>query len=176
MRDTDAGLLRLYQSCVDAGPAICPIHEENANLIDERVKRLIDKLSIVPLPYYNATSGLYDVLDGSDVKVALFGGLYSPQIDGKNFLTAFAELKEGNTALMMEMYPRAGLQSKLACKCPVPPYDHGSYSSPERRYSIVCGDGDELFDGIEELRKHYARMAEDSPFFSGVWDMKSSCM
>lgn len=51
LRDTDAALFDIYQACVHASPKECSMYEENAELIADRVEKLLAKIKAEPIPF-----------------------------------------------------------------------------------------------------------------------------
>ncbi len=174
MRDIDAEANQIYQTCVDAGPSICPLYEESANLVEKRIKNIIGKLTAMPVPYSNATTGTYDVIDGSDVKMTLFKMLYKPHTIGSTVFSAISEIEKGNTGPMAQIYPRAGLRDALACECPATPPSMLN-GGGEVEIAIACGECEEVNDGIPQLMERYQRVAKYSAYFTVLFNRWTFC-
>ena len=175
LRDTDAGLHRFYQACVDAGPLACPIHESSAQKIHDRVQSLFNKLRSYPISFYNAETMSYGRVDYSVLKQVMFATLYKPYNTGKELVSAIADLEQGIAEPMYQLSEMKRAHNLLleAHTCPVSPRDP---SMPWRgnTLAIACGDGDPVQDGVDELRSYYEDMAESS-MFADIWWPRIGC-
>lgn len=96
LRDADAVLFDVFQSCVLAGPEKCPMYEHNAWLISERLNKLLAKIKAEPLPYLWSGS-FYRPIDYSTVKSMIFSSLYKTHGgSGKTLLSLLAALERGD--------------------------------------------------------------------------------
>lgn len=168
LRDTDKGLLQLYQACADVGPLACPIYESTAEKVKARVDALLEKLRTHPVAFYNETTGAYGEVDYSIAKGAIFGVLYNPHTSGRNLTVALADLENGIAEPIYQFARRKPDDDDLLCECPtVPPvpFAQGSHIT----LAVACGDGPPLNTTVDELRAFYDDMAKNSTFAEGWW-------
>ena len=174
LRDADAALLNLYQSCVDAGPAVCPLYGNSTYEVADRVNRMIETLAREPKPWYLPVPNFYGLIEAIDIKLSIFGTLYNVHTVGRFLFNFLAEL-ETNTTSRFHASMRPAMGSVLKCDC------SGSPSTPlgfarEASLAIACGDGEEVISGVGELREHYEHMASNySAQFAYLWSLRAEC-
>lgn len=171
LRDTDAALFDIYQSCVHVGPKECPMHEETAGLIAERVDRILTKIREEPIPFLTIGRGgvfreSYGLIDYSRVKGWIFSLLYTTHGGGKFLMSILAQLERG---VMVDI--DGGLDPLFACHCSEPdlPWDGNTHS-----LAIACGDAPPNDETLEESRALYDKMAQNTSF-SDVWPIHLYC-
>ena len=170
--DTDAELKGFYEECVKAGPYACPIYGSSAEMIHERVTRLMERLRTQPTAFYNQSSGEHGVVDYDVVKGGLFLTLYDPTKNGLEFAKALASLESGNAEPMWQMSTKAKNRKLFECECSsggVRPYD-GEFVIA----AIACGDGTPVEDTLDELKTRLENMSKQS-IFADVWPVRALC-
>lgn len=173
LRDTDAALFDIYQSCVHAGPKECPMYEENVVLIAERINKLLTMIKAEPIPFLTIGGGgasrdTYGLIDYSMVKGWIFSSLYNTHGGpGKFLMSILAQLERG---VMVDVY-YGFLDSLFACHCSGPdvPWDGNTHS-----LAIACGDAPPIDETLEESRALYEKMAQNTSF-ADVWPMHLYC-
>lgn len=176
LQDTDAGLFKLYQACVDAGSHVCPVYESTSGEIHARVHRLLASLKVKPISFYDAETGTYGIVDYATAKRTIFTVLFAPHALGKILLSALADLEQGHSQSLFqlsEMNVAQGLVTD-ACACPAAPRETWSVNTRENSLAIACGDGDVVTDDVDALREYYDKMAESS-MFAETWWFRTGC-
>ncbi|THH30474.1 hypothetical protein EUX98_g3728 [Antrodiella citrinella] len=177
LMDTDTELFRLYQACVEAGPFVCPIHESSAEKIHDRIQTLLTQLRSYPVSFYNATTGVYGEVNYSLVKSVIFATLYNPYSLGKGLTAALVDLEQGNPESIWQLSRAKEADGLLtgSCACPATPGKPWSRMiGRENTWAIACGDGDDVTDDVDTLRKYYDDLAEDS-IFAENWLIRVGC-
>lgn len=172
LRDTDAALFDIYQSCVHAGPKECPMYEANAERIAERIDKLLTKIKAEPIPFLTIGGGgasrdTYGLIDYTRVRAWIFSSLYTTHGGGGKFLMSIlAQLERG---VMLSLSD--GLDFLFACHCSEPdlPWDGNTHS-----LAIACGDAPSNDETLEESRALYVKMAQNTSF-SDVWPIHLYC-
>lgn len=156
---------------MDAGPLLCPLHENSAEKIHNRIQTLLNNLRSYPVSFYNATTGAYGEVDYSLVKSALFRTLYSPYSLAKPLISALAGLERGNLEPIYELsaMKEVGKLITGSCACPATGGDLSSKSSVYDVLSIACGDGDLVTDDVDTLKKYYDDLSSSSIFAEAWW-------
>ena len=172
LRDTDAEATRFYQACVDAGPFQCRMYEGTSLGVETRIKHIVDRLSILPIQFYDPTTGAYGILSGTDIKVALFKTLFRPYANGRAFYSALAALEDSDMLPMARMSGK-NLRDVSTCECPAP--SSVLLKGDEGTVAIACGECAEVHDGLPELKEHYKRTANYSSFFSPLMNRRTDC-
>ncbi|TCD60883.1 hypothetical protein EIP91_009374 [Steccherinum ochraceum] len=173
--DADATLFQIYQACVDAGPVLCRIYEKTTEGIHARVQNLLTRLRTEPVSFYNATSGVYAVVDYSLVKQAIFRTLYTPYTDGKTLTIALAELELGNAEPIFKLSDVKDAYKSITAPCDCSPSRSGPDAERmENVMAIACGDGEPVEGDVASLKEFYDEMAGESTF-AEVWYLRVGC-
>ncbi len=115
LRDADAALLNLYQSCVDAGLATCPLYSNSTYEVADRVNRIIESLAREPRHWYLPGPNLYGLIEAADVKRAIFGTLYNVHTGGRFLFNLLDEL-ETNITPRSHASIKPAIRSLLTCE------------------------------------------------------------
>ena len=174
--DTDAELQFVYETCVQAGPEVCPLYESSADLIARRVQNLIHKLNTHPIAYSHHDSGDYGILRGSDVQSGIFAALYGPYGLTSILFQIIAQLEKENVKPLISLgLTRTGLLLKgLECSCPSSPFLRSINVLSKTGPAIACGEADPIYEGFEELREYYKKLSTTSQFAS-LWNTHAEC-
>ncbi|PSS36784.1 hypothetical protein PHLCEN_2v1415 [Hermanssonia centrifuga] len=180
--DTDAVLDWFFESCAEAGPEACALHESSAEKIKSRLNSLYESLKYSPIPVSakgsDFTAADYGLVDYALVRKLIFGFLYAPYpgmrpggVTPSALASALAAAENGNGLPLWDLQKNGTEQFK--CKCggganPVPRTDGATVA-------IACGEGDVVEDSIEELQAHYEKMSQDSTF-AELWTVHASCV
>ena len=172
LRDADAALFDIYQSCVRAGPEECPLHEETAELIAKRVDRLLDRIKVEPIPYYNPggpSGDTYGVIDYALVKGMIFDTLYNTHGGGRLLLVTLSKLEKQDL-----LFAYRYIDSLFQCECP----ESGKKSLPWQymtpTYGIACGDAEPIDETMEDAVALYEKIAQNTTF-ADTWPLHLFC-
>ncbi|KAI5122028.1 hypothetical protein M0805_008019 [Coniferiporia weirii] len=180
LRDTDAALLDIFQSCVEAGPAKCALFENSTALVQARVDRILNGLRTQPVMVYDPSpepyGDTYGTVDFSLAKYVVFSVLYRTHAIGAHLVDALAALERGNGSAVYALSQRRGLDALMACDCATPGEQGETAPSGGREagVSIACGDVVGGHESLDELRLGYEEMAETSTF-ADTWLSRSRC-
>ncbi|KLO10632.1 hypothetical protein SCHPADRAFT_916291 [Schizopora paradoxa] len=178
--DTDAALLDICKACVKAGPEKCGLHEDSAELVLERINKLLDGLKSQPIPVVKKSSEHdmtpeYGLVNYETVKSVIFGVLYNTHTAGAFLFNMLAELEKGNALPWFQMSPARAFRSLLACDCPAPGHELPQfYGLFEHTLAIACGDTPLENESLEDVQKVYDDIAKISTF-ADVWGMHVRC-
>lgn len=174
LRDVDAALLSLYQSCVDAGPSVCPLYGNSTYEVADRVNRIIETLAREPRPWYLPGPNFYGLTEAVDFKLSIFGTLYNVHAGGRFLFNVLAEVEQ-NTTSRFHTSMRPAMGSVLKCDCSASPSTPLGFGR-EVLLAVACGDGEEITSGVGELREHYEHMASNySAQFAYLWSIRAEC-
>jgi hypothetical protein len=181
LRDTDAGLQMVYESCVEAGPESCALHAPNAAGVKARADTIFTKLKTGPLPVLpakNATSALeYGLVDYVMVRSLVFQFLYSPYdkkgMNAAIVASALAAIEHGDGRPLWDL-ASAYRTKDFKCDC-----DKDRDFKPPRytkvsNLAITCSDADAVEDNVAGLQAHYENMAKMSSF-AELFDVRVNC-
>ncbi|KAI5119053.1 hypothetical protein M0805_005919 [Coniferiporia weirii] len=173
LRDTDAALLDIYQSCVEAGPQKCALYETSAALIQARVDALLTSLRTAPIPLYDASTSTYDTVDYALVRMLMLSTLYQTHRGGAALMDTLAALERGDGASAYARSIKYAFSRFLTCNCASESFmPNGGHS--ELLGAISCGDSVDRDDSIEDIRMAYEEMAKMSSFAES-WYPRSGC-
>ena len=161
------------QSCVDAGPDVCPLYKPTAAEVHTRIKNIFTSLKHHPIPVRNGST--YGVVDYRTARLALFYYLYEPYKNSQAIAHALAAAERGDgLPLAAYNFPRF---PPMRCDCqlpgqPTPPIT----STPDTMAAILCADaaGQRLNDTVEDLEARFSAMAAMSEF-AGAWPFGAWC-
>lgn len=183
--DADKILEEFFAGCVAAGPDRCALYDSTTKKVEARLNVLLESLKRRPLAVSldvdHRSSTDYGLVDYELVRRLLFDFIYNPYADASIMPGAHAapllasalhEAEKGNGWPLWDAYKSKDIS--FHCQCP------GSTSVPaqkglEHTLAILCGDGDEVKDSIEELEDFQARMAETSTF-AELWTLRARCV
>ncbi|KIP02216.1 hypothetical protein PHLGIDRAFT_305697 [Phlebiopsis gigantea 11061_1 CR5-6] len=188
--DTDKGYHMFMQSCVDAGPDICPLYEPTVARVHTRITDIFTSLQRRPLPVHSdaANPHGYGLVDYRTARLALFYFLYGPYARGgqshpaMRVAHALAAAERGDGAPLSAF--DASRELPLHCECPVPgqPAPPPAVDTPDTMAAIICADaaGQRLNDTVQDLEAHFHAMLETSEFapawpfgaWCSAWDIK----
>ena len=160
----------LYEACVAAGPSACPIHEESASKIRERVGNLLESLISKPIAALDPQSNQYSIVDGGKVKMAIFWTLYRPVANARNLTVALAEAEKGNGVPMLDLFKFPIMP--LSCNCK--PKLSVPFIAGDSGIAIGCSDGDPVPEDLDSFREYYSDLAETSTFAEN-WSLRLLC-
>lgn len=180
--DADKTLEWILRACAEAGPEKCALHEPTADKIHARILRLFAKLKESPVPVFlpeHTWATRSALIDYKIAKGALFLAMYGPygrDILGARWIaTALRDLENDNGETLWRLFGR--LVERFQCECPIPgqplPPD---VTTPDAQNAIICGDGDEVRDTVEDLKKHLEMLAETSEFADMIAPLRGSCV
>ena len=161
------------QACVDAGPQECALHEPTASAVHARIHRLFGRLKTNPMPVRitDASPSIntpYGLITYKSVKTALFLFLYSPYttatLGAPRLASALRDVENGDGVALWGLLN--SFEEKFSCDCPIIPGEPTpfSVSTPDAQQAIMCTDGDDVFDTVEDLESHFELLAADSEF------------
>lgn len=153
-RCTDAGLLQIYQACVDSGPSVCPIYESSVAEINARVNNLLEKLRIQPLYFYNTTTGAYGTLDYSAAKTSIFTVLYDTHHTGARLTHAISEAERGVWQPLYDVSSRSVQSEALQCNSTGAPLNLPAAIRYESTLAVACGDAGPVGATLEEIGEY----------------------
>ncbi len=171
-----------FESCAEAGPEVCALHENSAAKIKLRLNSLYESLKrnpiAVPAKGSDFTAGDYGLVDYALVRRLIFGFLYSPYpgvkeagITPSALASALAAAETGNGVPLWDLQKNDAAQFKCECSS-------GAKTIPNTNgatAAIACGDGDAVEDSVEALQAHYEKMSQDS-MFAELWtDTRARC-
>lgn len=177
--DTDAALLDVCEACVKAGPIACRMYEETAELVLQRINKLLEKLKVAPIPVYLSPGPApwYGIVNYDIVKLMIFISLYTTHSDGL-FVLNKLELFESRSGIpLFPISSRPMFRELLTCDCSAPgsenPPFYGSWDI-EHFLAIACGDSEIENESVEEVQAVYREIANTSSFVD-AWGIHAAC-
>jgi hypothetical protein len=169
MRDSDAALNLFYQSCVEAGPEACALHDADAAKIHFRMEKVFKELQERPIavPPQGKTTSLqsdYGVVDYGMVRVFVFFFLYAPYAgrttSAASLAAALAAMEKRDGRPFWDLVK--GMRATVRCNCgDGKPQDQRVH---EPNMAISCSDKAFSDDSLEYLQARYERAAKVSSF------------
>lgn len=176
LRDTDAALFDIYESCARAGPNDpCPLKEDSAELVAARVDKLLSKIKEEPIPVYITQLGAYGVVDYAMVRAQIFLTLYTTHgSGGRTLMLLLSELERGDGTLIYQRSQRWATESLLSCTCPASGEEQYIWEGSVPTIAIGCGDAAPIKRTLSEAHAFYDKMAENSTF-TDMWPIHLGC-
>ncbi|KIP10531.1 hypothetical protein PHLGIDRAFT_101206 [Phlebiopsis gigantea 11061_1 CR5-6] len=143
LSSTDDTLTSIYDSCVAAGPQLCPIYENSTDLVRARVNAVLDSVHVAPLAAINDTDPSnieWIVVDYTTLTTLLFNTLYTPYASAQGFAEAIVALEQGDPSVVLQAVP-----SPITDICPVNasvPVSDGTFDA-----ATAIWFGDSFVDG-----------------------------
>jgi hypothetical protein len=168
-----------YSACAAAGPAKCALAEPTASGVQARLDALFARLRHTPVAVLDHGRSDYGIVDYSLVRTVVFLWASVPfqkaPWNASDLAAALAALERGDGHPIREISRHVlyDLQPTLECNCGGAPAP-APKAWAEANTAIACGDGEEVTDGLEELQRHYERMAQDSSF-AEIWSARVKC-
>jgi hypothetical protein len=169
MRDSDLALNLFYESCVEAGPEACTLHDADAAKIHFRMEKVFKALKERPIavpPQGNTTSlqSDYGVVDYGMVRVFVFFFLYAPYAgrttSAASLAAALAAVEKRDGRPFWDLVK--GMRATVQCNCgDGKPQDQRLH---EPNMAISCSDKAFSNDSMEYLQARYERAAKVSSF------------
>lgn len=174
LRDADAALFDIYESCVRAGPQKCLIYEEKADLVAKRVDKLLAKIKAKPLSYMSIGregpfGHSYGLFDYSVLKGLIFDALYNTHGNGWSLALLLAKIESDHLLVF-----RRPLDYMFTCECSEPGKKIRPWSGNTPTLAIACGDGPLVDETLEEARAFFEGLAQNTSF-SDVWPFRLFC-
>ena len=167
LASTDDTLTSIYDSCVAAGPQLCPIYENSTDLVRARVNAVLDSVHVEPLAAINDTDASnieWTVVDYTAVTTLLFNTLYTPYASAQGFAEAIVALEQGDPSVVLQ-----AIMSPLADICPANssvPVSDGTFDA-----ATAIWFGDSFVDGnrtFAEAKANY-EAALNLSAFAALW-------
>lgn len=160
----------IYQSCVNAGPDKCALHESSVAGIQARVDAILTRLRTALLSV-EAEDGSRAIVDYPAALQVMFSTLYQSHKQGAQLMHALAELEQGNGFPIYNSSVQREINDLMTCNCgETVPVD----ALWDRFSAIACGDVDDRGEYLEDLRVAYEEMAQISKF-AEVWPARMFC-
>ena len=170
------------QACVDAGPETCAIHESTAEKVEDRLNAIFEAIKQRPLPavpngtdfsdqdYGVATYGLARNLLFQDYLYSPYGNYPWKEPIAPAIASIFYEIEQGNGFPLWNA-SKLGLTS-FQCSS-----SSGSSNLPDRSagVAVACGDGDPVYDTIEDLEALQVKLNNQSEF-GDEWNLRANCV
>lgn len=175
--DTDAALDDFFESCAQAGPEECFIHESTSAAVKQRVDKLLNKLRTEPVGVHKPLGpgeNRHGIVDYALARGVIFNYLYVTHGGGKILTEALASLEQGNGSMIYAASrQRLTVNNLLKCSCP-PGAPNLISTEYDVLAAIACGDTDGRNESVAELRAAYEEMAQTSSF-GEVWFPRALC-
>jgi hypothetical protein len=161
-------------SCVQAGPEKCALHESSGEAVLARIQKIYDSLKEAPVPVVTGNgSGDYGIVDYGMLRNAVHGFLYSPfSIPAQSMAAIFAGLEKGDGSLIWanQIDPRNFLQCTNDTSVR---QDSGGFGFLGTA-AIGCGDADPVNDTLPMLNEWFEENKKQSSF-ADVWPYRVIC-
>ncbi|KLO05805.1 hypothetical protein SCHPADRAFT_933433 [Schizopora paradoxa] len=177
--DADAALLDVCEACVKAGPRVCRIYEETAELVLQRINRLLEKLKVAPIGAYSSPGPApwYGIVSYDFAKLILFMSLYITHSDAAFVINKLAQFEKGDGLILTPLTSRMIYREFLTCDCSAPeselPPFYGFWDI-EHFLAIACGDSEIENESFEEVQAVYREIANTSSFVD-AWGIHAAC-
>ncbi|KAK7008049.1 AB hydrolase-1 domain-containing protein [Favolaschia claudopus] len=155
--DTDKVLQGFFDGCVAAGPDLCAFYEPTADAISNRLAALTEAVRANPVPVISPVA--YGIVDYSLLRNTLFTSLYVPYILFGPLAQGLAALEKGDGSILFSILAQPPFQ----CDCSSDPAPF-HLNNPEAVLGVLCGDGMDVTDTVDELRAFYLNAAKTSQF------------
>ena len=180
LRDTDKVLGMFFQACAAAGPELCALHESSASKIKERFMNILAFLKTSPMAVTDGPLSSpveYGTVDYSVALQVAFAFTYDPYpnrpgtIAATELASAFAALEKGNPVPLWRLQKTDMVE--FNCRCGQKPKPPASFNV-DATAAISCTDGEPVEDTVEELKKYWETILEDS-MLGVFWDLRARC-
>lgn len=171
--DADAALLDICDACVKAGPIACQMYEISAELVLQRINRLLDKLKVAPIPAY-LYPRMYGIVGYNLVKAMLFLTLYSTHSDGAYVINKLSFFERGDGLILPPVSQL--FRELLSCDCPAPENELPFYGLWELEHglAVACGDNEIEDESFAEVQAVYKNIEKTSSF-ADAWGVHVAC-
>lgn len=159
MLDTDKTLQAFFDGCFQGGPDLCPFYESSPEAISRKLDDLTRTIFLHPVPVQTSIS--YGLVDYETLRITIFQSLYSPYTDFPLLAQGLADLINGNGTVLYQILEQPLFD--CACGTPAP-----LTSIPDGGRAIMCTDGAEVHDTVDELERFVQSLLIDSQW-GEVW-------
>ena len=141
-----------FDGCVAAGPDICPFYAPTSDAISQKLTALYESVRARPVPVRTPTS--YGLVDYARLKLTVFVSLYSPYVMFPPLANALADLLDGDGTMLFQLLETPSFE--CSCDSPKSPFE----LVQDGQTAVICTDGKEVNDSLEELKAQYENMAK----------------
>lgn len=169
-------MTKLFEVCVEKGPARCPIYETRLPLIRQRLDRLLTRIKTSPIPFFNTSTEAYGLVDYSIVKFALLQSLVRPYTSGEALLQALADLERGEVESIWRLSGRAvNWKDYFSSEADEPPRSVNYFADGrELGSAVACTDADQVSNDLDFMKAYYEELSRKSSF-AYEWTRRISC-
>ncbi|KAL4259934.1 Serine protease/Carboxylesterase S33 [Pleurotus pulmonarius] len=157
--DTDKTLQSFFDGCFEGGPDLCPFYESSPQAISQKLDDLTHTIFLRPVPVQTKFS--YGLVDYERLRITIFQTLYSPYEAFPRLAQGLADLMHGNGTVLYQILEQPVFD--CACGAPAP-----LMSIPDGGRAIMCTDGAEVRDTVDELEPYVQGLLRDSQW-GEVW-------
>ncbi|TEB34821.1 hypothetical protein FA13DRAFT_1788447 [Coprinellus micaceus] len=166
--DANDSLNLFFNACAEAGPIRCALHAANPDDIKRNLTKLHESVRREPVTV--KTDSFYGVVNYSLLRGVIFSALYSPYRAFQPVADALAQLAAGDGA------PLLSLLGAAPYKCSCNPFEHIRDAVRDGQTTLVCNDGDEVPNSLEELEEYYEGLVKVSEW-ADIWgSVRGSCV
>ncbi|KAG0645908.1 hydrolase [Hyphodiscus hymeniophilus] len=169
LHDTDIVMEAFYTFCHSAGPSNCALWSPTPDLIKARLDTIIDSLKTDPIIVPASlslldTSELPELITYSSLKRLISTSLYQPVRFFPSFARVCSALENRDGAPFLDAATAWGYKKKqFSCDIPnIPPGPNDVESNDDAFRAIMCSDGGEMTDSVEEFTEYAEGLMEMS--------------
>ncbi|KAF9457252.1 TAP-like protein-domain-containing protein [Collybia nuda] len=166
--DTDKTMQIFFDGCAAAGPDDCAFYAPTPEDISRNLTSLYNAIREKPVPV--RTKHSYGLIDYNRLRMKVFNSLYQPFASFPGLARGLADLAAGNGRPLFEMTEKTPFQ----CNCDegLPGIDVTS----EAQAAILCNDGDDIPESLEDFQKYFKHLTEKSSW-GELWStIRAECI
>ncbi|ESK84531.1 alpha beta hydrolase fold family [Moniliophthora roreri MCA 2997] len=165
--DSDKTLQAFFDSCFAAGPDVCAYYSSSPAAIEDRLNALYITIKDSPVGVYSSSSPYYGLVDYPTLKRAVQVALYNPYTSFAPLAQGLADLENGNGTTIYGLQVEGSEPS--ACGA-------AEYSNDwEANHAVTCGDGEEVTDNVEDLKKYWEETKDISTLADAALAQRIMC-